>query len=54
MKERNVPREKVVIATKITGGRNVTPKNIKNNCNGSLKRLGTSYIDIYQVCYLLF
>jgi len=49
MKERNVPREKVVIATKITGGRNVTPKNIKNNCNGSLKRLGTSYIDIYQL-----
>lgn len=32
MKERNVPREKVVLTTKITGGRNVTPKNIKKDC----------------------
>lgn len=36
-------RKKVVIATKITGGRNVTPKNIKADCAGSLKRLGTDY-----------
>lgn len=49
MKDRNVSREKVVIATKITGGRNVTPKNIKSDCEGSLKRLGTDYIDIYQL-----
>lgn len=49
MKERKVSREKVVIATKITGGRNVTPKNIKADCEGSLKRLGTNYIDVYQV-----
>ena len=32
IKERKVPREQVVIATKITGGRNVTPKNIKADC----------------------
>ncbi len=42
-------RKKVVIATKITGGRNVTPKNIKKDCAGSLKRLGTDYIDVYQL-----
>jgi aryl-alcohol dehydrogenase-like predicted oxidoreductase len=32
MKDRKVARDKVVIATKITGGRNVTPKNIKADC----------------------
>ena len=49
MKERKVARDKVVIATKITGGRNVTPKNIKADCEGSLKRLETDYIDVYQL-----
>lgn len=49
MKERKVKRDDVVIATKITGGRNVTPKNIKKDCEGSLKRLGTDYIDVYQL-----
>lgn len=47
MKDRRVPREDVVVATKITGGRNVTPKNIKTDCEGSLKRLQTEYIDVY-------
>eukprot|EP00804_Cyclotella_cryptica_P024028 CCRYP_007270-RA/>CCRYP_007270-RA protein AED:0.09 eAED:0.09 QI:70/1/1/1/0.62/0.55/9/511/510 len=42
-------RKKVVIASKITGGRNVTPKNIKKDCAGSLQRLRTDYIDIYQL-----
>jgi hypothetical protein len=32
IKDRKLPREQVVIATKITGGRNVTPKNIKADC----------------------
>lgn len=49
MKDRKVARDKVVIATKITGGRNVTPKNIKTDCEGSLKRLGVDYIDCYQL-----
>jgi aryl-alcohol dehydrogenase-like predicted oxidoreductase len=49
MKERKVPRDSIVIATKITGGRNITPKNIKADCEGSLKRLGTDYIDVYQL-----
>jgi len=49
MQDREVSRDKVVIATKITGGRNVTPKNIKADCEGSLRRLGTEYIDVYQL-----
>lgn len=49
MKDRKVKRDKVVIATKITGGRNVTPKNIKADCDGSLKRLQVDYIDVYQL-----
>jgi aryl-alcohol dehydrogenase-like predicted oxidoreductase len=49
MKDRKVPRGDVVISTKITGGRNVTPRNIREDCEGSLKRLQTDYID----CYLL-
>ncbi len=49
MKDRKVPRENVVIATKITGGRNVNSKNIKSDCEGSLKRLNTDYIDVYQL-----
>ncbi|KAL7569642.1 hypothetical protein ACA910_008298 [Epithemia clementina (nom. ined.)] len=49
IKDRKVPRDKVVIATKITGGRNVTPKNIVADCEGSLQRLQTDYIDVYQL-----
>eukprot|EP00591_Stephanopyxis_turris_P007596 CAMPEP_0195513780 /NCGR_PEP_ID=MMETSP0794_2-20130614/5353_1 /TAXON_ID=515487 /ORGANISM="Stephanopyxis turris, Strain CCMP 815" /LENGTH=510 /DNA_ID=CAMNT_0040641879 /DNA_START=140 /DNA_END=1672 /DNA_ORIENTATION=- len=49
MKERKVGRDEVVIASKITGGRNVTPKNIREDCEGSLKRLGTDYLDVYQL-----
>jgi len=41
-------REKVVIATKITGGQRISGKNIISACEGSLKRLGTDYIDLYQ------
>mmetsp|Transcript_60927 Transcript_60927/g.193267 ORF Transcript_60927/g.193267 Transcript_60927/m.193267 type:complete len:478 (+) Transcript_60927:43-1476(+) len=40
-------REKLVISTKITGGSNVTARNIKKDCEGSLKRLGTDYLDVY-------
>ena len=42
MKDRKVARDKVVIATKITGGRNVTPKNIKSDC--MLKSRGNSTV----------
>jgi diketogulonate reductase-like aldo/keto reductase len=47
LKDRKVPRSDVVIATKITGGRNVTPLNIRKDCDESLKRLQTDYIDVY-------
>ena len=40
-------REKVVIATKITGGRNINRENLKTACEASLQRLGTDYIDVY-------
>ena len=41
-------RAKVVIATKITGGSNITREQIIRDCEGSLSRLGTDYIDVYQ------
>ena len=40
-------RSKVVIASKITGGRNINAKSIVADCEGSLKRLGTDYMDLY-------
>lgn len=40
-------REKVVISTKITGGANISRKNIFEDCEGSLQRLGTDYLDVY-------
>lgn len=49
MRERKVARDKVVIATKITGGRHVTPGNIRRDCEESLQRLGTDMIDVYQL-----
>lgn len=42
-------RRKIVIATKITGGFNVTRDNIGIDCETSLQRLGTDYIDLYQL-----
>ena len=42
-------RAKVVISTKITGGRNVNRQNMFKDCEGSLKRLGTDYIDVYML-----
>eukprot|EP00929_Paragymnodinium_shiwhaense_P031972 TRINITY_DN1779_c0_g4_i1.p1 TRINITY_DN1779_c0_g4~~TRINITY_DN1779_c0_g4_i1.p1 ORF type:complete len:552 (+),score=117.17 TRINITY_DN1779_c0_g4_i1:80-1735(+) len=42
-------RQKIVVATKITGGANVTAENIREDCEGSLRRLGTDYIDVYQL-----
>ena len=40
-------REKLVIASKITGGGNVTPRNLERDLEGTLKRLGTDYLDVY-------
>ena len=38
----------VVLATKITGGSNITRESIIRDCEGSLERLQTDYIDVYQ------
>jgi Aldo/keto reductase family len=44
MRERKVARDKVVIATKITGGRNVTPKNIKADCTSiRIRRISSNH-----------
>ena len=40
-------REQLVIASKITGGGNVTPRNIEADLEGTLRRLGTDYLDVY-------
>jgi aryl-alcohol dehydrogenase-like predicted oxidoreductase len=40
-------RAKVMIASKITGGANVTPANILADCEGSLRRLRTDRLDVY-------
>ena len=37
-----------MIASKITGGKNVNIKNLEADCDGSLKRLGTDYLDVYM------
>ena len=49
-------REKVVIATKVYGSMGDWPnetflsaRNIRNACEGSLRRLKTDYIDVYQM-----
>ena len=39
----------VVLASKITGGDNVNYKNIIADCEGSLRRLGTEYLDVYML-----
>jgi len=42
-------RREMVIASKITGGRHVTPKTIRQDCAASLERLGTDYLDVYML-----
>ena len=38
-----------MLASKITGGDNVNKRNIIADCEGSLKRLGTDYLDVYML-----
>ena len=42
-------RSKVTLATKITGGANVTAKNLVKDLESSLARLGTDYVDVYNL-----
>lgn len=39
----------VVIASKITGGRNINARSIIKDCEDSLARLGTDYMDVYNL-----
>ncbi|KAJ1436621.1 NADP-dependent oxidoreductase domain-containing protein, partial [Ochromonadaceae sp. CCMP2298] len=48
MQQRNA-RDKTIIATKITGGSNVNARNLVGDLEGSLRRLKTDYVDIYQL-----
>ena len=55
IREGNIPREKVIIASKCAALRyenvytwNLSAAYIKECCEGSLKRLGMDYIDLYQ------
>ncbi len=45
---RGVPRERVIICTKIKPG-NLHPDRAEAHCDASLRRLGTDYIDLYMV-----
>ncbi|KAK7254187.1 aldo-keto reductase [Aureococcus anophagefferens] len=40
-------RDKVVLASKITGGRNVNKRTLVSDCEGSLRRLGVDALDVY-------
>jgi aryl-alcohol dehydrogenase-like predicted oxidoreductase len=42
-------RKDVVLSSKITGGRHVTPNAIRGDLEGSLRRLGTDYLDVYML-----
>jgi len=42
-------RSKLVISTKKSGGRNITPANLRRSLEDSLQRLGTDYVDIYHL-----
>ena len=45
--ERSGRRNKVVLASKITGGSNINKRSIREDCEGSLKRLGVDTLDVY-------
>jgi myo-inositol catabolism protein IolS len=45
---KSIPRDQVIIGTKISPS-NTAPKNLVAHCEASLRRLKTSYIDVYMV-----
>ena len=42
-------RDEVVLASKLNQDRMVDPSQIREACEGSLRRLGTDYLDLYQI-----
>lgn len=48
---RGIPRDRLVLSTKKStwGEQVITPANVRASLEGSLKRLGTDYVDIYSL-----
>jgi aryl-alcohol dehydrogenase-like predicted oxidoreductase len=46
---RGLERSKLVISTKKSGGRSITPANLRRSLEDSLQRLGTDYVDVYHL-----
>jgi aryl-alcohol dehydrogenase-like predicted oxidoreductase len=46
---RDVDRDSVVLSTKKSTSRNITPKDVEKSLEASLRRLGTDYVDIYNL-----
>ena len=44
-------RTRVVLATKVVAGGNLSREHIVESCQASLRRLATDYLDLYQVHY---
>lgn len=48
LKELGIPRDKVVIASKVLPD-HLTAEEVERSCLRSLENLGTDYIDLYQI-----
>ena len=48
LRETNVPRASLFIASKVSP-ENLTKEKVRSSCLASLKRLGCSYLDLYQI-----
>lgn len=46
---RGFKRDELVISTKKSTGKPITPEDVRESLEASLKRLGTSYVDIYHL-----
>lgn len=46
---RGVPRDSVILCTKKSVPRDITPADLRQSCEGSLRRLGVETIDVYQL-----
>lgn len=46
---RGLDRSKLVISTKKSGGRSITPATLRRSLEESLQRLGTDYVDVYHL-----
>jgi aryl-alcohol dehydrogenase (NADP+) len=56
LREIGIPRDRVIVATKVfnpmgedVNARGLSRKHIRHSIDGSLQRLGTDYVDLYQI-----